>query len=448
MDDINIKNEADLIQVVLYYVITVSENKKNASNQEVREDKSINKCIDILKKELYDIENKGTYFYFEGAEEHPVNQLFKNLKNMNKEEYKILLKNVLMKIDSYSKVCKTICPLTTFCSTEDVKDFAYEIIYYNKTIDQLEAEDNKYAKYELGRRYYLIYMDKEAFEFFVKADNMGNRKAKIKKCECIFWGYGTEKNQEAALEELEKEKEKNTLESEGYLTLGKMYYSLAKEKEKYNLEEANKNYKKAYELFRDCEECYATANYYLGIMYLNGEEVERSQEEALKEFEDAIKMGDTDSVELLIKEFGHLCEWNQKKKYYVDDSLSTNMNIELFEDEPKNIDELNQHEYKISVRKALNIANKDETLKTDLFKKYKQEKQEFITYLEFRDKKIDYIELNGRGYWQIQVTSGEIAGRGGKEDLRWHGRIDEETSKLLRCLIDVETGEYIYYPYV
>ena len=446
MDDINIKNEAILIQVVLCYVLAMSEQRENASTEEKREDMSIKKCIEILKKELYEIEKEGTYFYLEGVEEHPVNQLFKNLKDMDKEEYKILLKNVLLKIGAYSEVCKTISPLNTLSSMEDIEDLAYEIIYYNKSIEQLEEEDSKYAKYELGRKYYSMYMDKEAFELFVEADNMGYKKAKAKKCECLFWGYGTEKNQKVALEELEEEK--NTLGFEGILILGQMYYRLAKEQEKYNFEESNENYKKAYEAFKKCEDCFADANYYLGIMHLRGEEVERSKKEALKQFEDAIKMGDTYSFEFLIKEFGHLYEWNIKKKYYVDDSLDMNMNIELFEDEPKNIDELNQHKYKISVRRALEIANKAETLKTDFYKKYWQERKEFITYLEFKDKKIDYIELNNRGYWQIQVTFGRISGRRGKEGkIWWDGFIDEETSKLLRCLIDVETGEYRYYPY-
>lgn len=450
MDDINIKNEANLIQVVLCYVMSKSEQREAASNEEMREDMSIKKCIDILKKELYDIEKEGTYLCIKGVEDHPVNQLFKNLKDMNKEEYKILLQNALLKIGSYSEICKTISPLDTISSMEDMEDLAYEIIYYNKSIEQLEEEDSKYAKYELGRRYYSIYMDKEAFKFFVEADNMGYKKAKVKKCECLFWGYGTEKNQKAALEELEKEKENHTLAVEGVLILGKMYYRLAKEQERYNLEEANKNYKKAYEFFKGCEVCFAEANYYLGIMHLRGDEVEKSQEEALKEFEDAIKMGDTYSFEFLIKEFGHLYEWKMKKKYYVDNSLNMNMNmdIELFGDEPKNIDELNQHKYKVSVRRALKIANKDETLKTDFMKKNWQERQEVITYIKFRDKKVDYIELNGRGYWQIQVTSGDISGRRGeKGEIWWHGSIVEETSNLLRCLIDVETGEYRYYPY-
>lgn len=100
--------------------------------------------------------------------------------------------------------------------------------------------------------------------------------------------------------------------------------------------------------------------------------------------------------------------------------------------------------FPISKNKAFNIANIDENLKTDFYRNYGGD----ITFLSLNKYNIDLVKLEEKLYWQVQILNGDISGCGYYHGniTDWDGRFSKRDLKKLRCLIDVETGEYIYYP--
>lgn len=100
----------------------------------------------------------------------------------------------------------------------------------------------------------------------------------------------------------------------------------------------------------------------------------------------------------------------------------------------------------ISKGTAYEIATRNINLKSD----FCRAKKYLYTYLGFKKVKIDLIELDNKKYWQIQVLAGDTAGsdydRKYDEVTDWDGVLADEDFPLLRCLVDAETGEYIYYP--
>lgn len=95
--------------------------------------------------------------------------------------------------------------------------------------------------------------------------------------------------------------------------------------------------------------------------------------------------------------------------------------------------------------KAVDIAKRNTTLKTDFCR---NSNIEGISYIGFDDYTIDIIKKEGRKYWQFQVISGKISWITFENNSTIYndGRTDEEDCKYLRCLIDVKSGDYIYYP--
>lgn len=104
-----------------------------------------------------------------------------------------------------------------------------------------------------------------------------------------------------------------------------------------------------------------------------------------------------------------------------------------------------KYNFPILRSKALEIANRDENLKTDYCRNTSRGN---ISYICFTDKKIEVVEIENKKYWQIQILSGDVSGmevnRNGSYN--WDGWLGDKDLNLLRCLVDVETGEYIYYP--
>ena len=102
--------------------------------------------------------------------------------------------------------------------------------------------------------------------------------------------------------------------------------------------------------------------------------------------------------------------------------------------------------FPISKGTAYEIATRNINLKSD----FCRAKKYLYTYLGFKKTKIDLIELDNKKYWQIQVLAGDTAGsdydRKYDEVTDWDGVLADEDFPLLRCLVDAETGEYIYYP--
>lgn len=100
-----------------------------------------------------------------------------------------------------------------------------------------------------------------------------------------------------------------------------------------------------------------------------------------------------------------------------------------------------KYKFPITKNHAIDIAYRDENLKTDFFRR----RRDYISYIGFKDNKTEVVEINNKKYWQVQILDGEISGIDG--DCLWDGDLDEKSLKKLRCLIDVETGKYIYYPH-
>lgn len=104
-----------------------------------------------------------------------------------------------------------------------------------------------------------------------------------------------------------------------------------------------------------------------------------------------------------------------------------------------------KYSFPILRSKALEIANRDENLKTDYCRNTKRGN---ISYIYFTDKKIEVVEIENKKYWQIQILDGDVSGMEVDKhgSYNWDGWLGDKDLNLLRCLVDVETGEYIYYP--
>ena len=106
----------------------------------------------------------------------------------------------------------------------------------------------------------------------------------------------------------------------------------------------------------------------------------------------------------------------------------------------------NESSFKIKMADAFNIVGVADRLKADFLKHTKRVGE--ITSLNFNDNSTKLLTINGRNYWCVQIIDADI--------LEKDACITDEDSDngfttddmlFLRCLIDVETGEYVYYPY-
>lgn len=115
------------------------------------------------------------------------------------------------------------------------------------------------------------------------------------------------------------------------------------------------------------------------------------------------------------------------------------------------IDKLDKsHEYTISKYEAFQIANQNGNLKTDFCKNT----FENITYLYFSNCTVDLLKANDKKYWHVKITDGKMSWVTSEEDEAdefsnltfCDGTFSKEDFEKLQCLIDVETGEYTYFP--
>lgn len=107
--------------------------------------------------------------------------------------------------------------------------------------------------------------------------------------------------------------------------------------------------------------------------------------------------------------------------------------------------EIDESLFKIKKQDAFDIADLDENLKSDYYKNTKREGN--ITLL-FNDNRVKLINLDGRKYWCVQILDADVEGVTYiSEEEEKENCFSTEDMKILRCLIDVETGEYVYYPY-
>ena len=96
-------------------------------------------------------------------------------------------------------------------------------------------------------------------------------------------------------------------------------------------------------------------------------------------------------------------------------------------------------EYPISPYKAFEIASQNNNLKTN----FNRIDERCISYLSFDDGKVKLITGdNGKKYYRVNITKGEISWVNG--DTFYDGILCDDDFKILQCLIDAETVEYIF----
>lgn len=251
-----------IIELSIYYKLATSHENELLSLRD---------CAYILNNELDMLEENKTLFSVE-PKEHIINKLKEELNILDKEEYKEYLKLAYLKIMYYYKCIKGY-QLMDVASEEDAEQFAYEILYYDKSTQELKAniEKNMYVKYELGMRYLLIENYEQAYKLLEQASKSGHKKATFEKILCIYSGDGVEKDEEKAFIELK-------------LFINKWVYCRAREKigEMYYYGKGTEqNYKQALNNFKEAELTNMLAQYYLGIMYLSGYGIEKNEKKGI-----------------------------------------------------------------------------------------------------------------------------------------------------------------------
>lgn len=136
-----------------------------------------------------------------------------------------------------------------------------------------------------------------------------------------------------------------------------------------------------------------------------------------------------------------LFERLSNKEDYIDEDYIDYFDLDDEEKEDAN------YSYPILRSKAINIAKENNTLKTDFCR---NSNNKGISYLGFNTYKIEIIEKGNKIYWQFTVLDGHISWIENTDSSTtyYDGKLSDNDLKYLRCLIDVNTGEYIYFPNV
>lgn len=133
------------------------------------------------------------------------------------------------------------------------------------------------------------------------------------------------------------------------------------------------------------------------------------------------------------------------KNSFEDDECEFTFDFDDYGETIKNIDD---SQYKISQKEAFEIANLNRNLKSDFVRNV----EDCITYLAFKKYATDITTINGKKYWNVRVLEADYStieedGFGTKfSDGTYREKYSKEKLDKLSCLIDVETGEYKYYP--
>lgn len=107
----------------------------------------------------------------------------------------------------------------------------------------------------------------------------------------------------------------------------------------------------------------------------------------------------------------------------------------------------------ISSGEMKNLPIKAETAKEIAFYNLKNDfwrnsNRKGISYLGFTESNIELVLYQEKLYWKVNILDGEVSQiicrRYGDEFL--DGFFTKKELKTLCCLIDTETGEYIYFP--
>ena len=140
----------------------------------------------------------------------------------------------------------------------------------------------------------------------------------------------------------------------------------------------------------------------------------------------------------------------------IPDALKNIEDFNLFTDEDIDIndecyiDEDNRYHFKVNKKMALRIALKTKKL---LISYCNIMDNNSYFSLEVFEKQVDYVEIKGNGYWLVQIINGKLSSvethlvYDSFDDINeyFEKDIDDNDRKYLRCLVNVDTGEYIYF---
>lgn len=103
-----------------------------------------------------------------------------------------------------------------------------------------------------------------------------------------------------------------------------------------------------------------------------------------------------------------------------------------------------KYNYPILRSQAFEIINRDENLKSDFVK----DDERNITFISFEKWDTKLVNIDNKKYWQVQILRGDVSWVGYEDDsvTNYDGVFIENDLKRLRAIVDVETGEYKYYP--
>lgn len=96
--------------------------------------------------------------------------------------------------------------------------------------------------------------------------------------------------------------------------------------------------------------------------------------------------------------------------------------------------------YPVSKREAVMIAGQSKNLKSD----FCRQDDRNIGYIGFNSQDIELKEYNNEKYWHIKVKDADISWYDTDSDEYCDGFAQEDDLKKLQCLVNVQTGKYIY----
>ena len=268
--------EVTIIEMSMFYMIATND---------IETKYTIKDCTKKLKEEIEKAKDGGTIFYV-NKEEHIINRLYSKFTDIKIDEYIKLLEDTILKMNYYYNISRDNSIMSTAIE-KDIEELAYNILYFNMGTDELKEYSNIHAEYELGERYLSAEMDKIGYELLCKASEKGHKLASFRRIICIYKGYGTEKNEELAFQELKKYV-KEYVYSKAEVLLGKMYF----EKEKYT---------EAFRQFEQMQNWEPSAKFYLGLMYMGGLGVEKDEEEAKNCLIEAVNARNKEAIDYVIQ---------------------------------------------------------------------------------------------------------------------------------------------------
>lgn len=102
------------------------------------------------------------------------------------------------------------------------------------------------------------------------------------------------------------------------------------------------------------------------------------------------------------------------------------------------------YDFTVSKNEAYEIASESNNLNSDFCKNDNRN----ITYLRFNSYDTNLFVIDNTKYWKVQIIAGDISWIEYADEFatNYDGFLIEEDLEKLCCLINVETGEYKYFP--